>query len=180
MKQHLYLLLIGLFLLTVFQCTERDNSHRSLNRSNYSTLQGNKRMTPQDLERKALELDALQAETEALYHSLQAKEKLLNAKQAELDSLKSDLDKKEIELQQREKAARSTRTTGIVFLVIGIILIFLALRKMLASKDSKRASSPQPKPKPQPPISSSAGKTAPDKKKSEIPKDRPTASPKKE
>lgn len=166
MKRHLLLLLIGLFLFTAFQCTERDNSNRSLNRSRYSIMPGNKRLTPQDLERKALELDALQAETEALYRSLQAKEELLKTRQAELDSLKSDLEKKEIELVQREKAARSTRTTGIFFLIIGIILIVLALRKMLASKDSPSSNSPQPQPKPQPSTSSSAGKKTTDQKKS--------------
>jgi hypothetical protein len=180
MKRYIYLFMTSLFLLSAFQCTERDNSNRSLNRSRYSTLQGNKRLTPQDLERKALELDALQAETEALYRSLQAKEELLNAKQAELDSLQSSLENKEIELQQREKAARSTRTTGLFFLVTGIILIFLALRKMLVSKAPQRANSPQPKPKPRSQTSSTAGKTITDKKKSAANKDQPAESSEKE
>lgn len=130
-RRVLLMFTVCLTVLTVFQCAEQSGKTESDRRQSAQKT----RVTPEDLQRRSTELEAMQAETEALYRSLKAKEMLLFEKQAELDSIKAALDKKELELLQREKAARSTRNTGTVFLIAGLALIFLALRKMTRGKE---------------------------------------------
>jgi hypothetical protein len=138
--KRLFLFFVPAFLFCLMNCTEQQSSptgRRTANRNSAKNVE-----SYLELERKARELEALQAETEALQRSLLAKERMLMEKETELDSLQQALEEKEIVLQQRETAAKNIRRTGLWTLIIGIILIFAALRKMLHPKTSKSAAEP--------------------------------------
>ncbi|MDZ7314967.1 MAG: hypothetical protein ONA69_06320 [candidate division KSB1 bacterium] len=126
-------LIAALCLFFSFSCTENKGDKPSFGRPK-NAFDRSRLITQEEIERRALELQALQAETEALYRSLKEKELMLLRKQATLDSLQLALEKKEAEIRQREKAAKKLRNSGTLLFLVGIALIFFGLRKNLAPK----------------------------------------------
>ncbi len=119
-----------------FRCSETDGSRAARGGMVH------RRLTQEEIERRAMELQALQAETESLYHSLKAKELQLMRKQAELDSIKQVLEQKEIELVRREKAARRLRTTAVIFFIVGLALVVASLRKGMPKSSGPHPAKP--------------------------------------
>ncbi|MDZ7371824.1 MAG: hypothetical protein ONB12_11695 [candidate division KSB1 bacterium] len=141
MKTKALPLIAALCLFFLLSCTENKGDKPSFGRPK-GTFDRSRFITQEEIERRALELQALQAETEALYRSLKEKELMLLRKQAALDSLQLVLEKKETELRQRERAAKKMRNSGTLLFLVGIALIFFGLRKNLSPKP-KSAVSPQ-------------------------------------